>query len=115
MDAGGGQGVLGRLRSAIARALFAERERPGRGWREPSTRPPALLDDSRLADPPRRPRREPDRLDEAAVIAAHRERALRRVAAAAGEACDDWSQGLDVDDAMLRLRAELQSAAEFDA
>jgi hypothetical protein len=55
----------------------------------------------------------PAAIDEAAVMRRERERALARVAAAAGEACDDWARGLDVDEAMLRLRAELRSAAEF--
>ena len=52
-------------------------------------------------------------MDEAAVIRRQRERALARVAVAAGEACEDWARGLDVDEAMVRLRAELRSAAEF--
>ena len=53
--------------------------------------------------------------DETAVMAAQHERALRRVAVAANEACEDWERGLDVDEAMVRLRAELQTAAEYEA
>ena len=48
-------------------------------------------------------------------MAAQHERALRRVAAAANEACEDWERGLDIDEAMIRLRAELQTAAEYEA
>jgi hypothetical protein len=71
----------------------------------------------RLFALPPRPRRARDggplQIDEATVMRRQRERALARVAVAAGEACDDWERGLDVDEAMLRLRAELRSAAEF--
>jgi hypothetical protein len=71
----------------------------------------------RLFALPPRPRRARDRgpveIDEAAVMRRQRERTLARVAVAAGEACDDWERGLDVDEAMRRLRAELRSAAEF--
>jgi hypothetical protein len=52
-------------------------------------------------------------LDERRIMAQQRQRALARVAAAASEACEDWARGIDVDEAMLRLRAELRSAAEF--
>lgn len=49
------------------------------------------------------------------LFARQRERMLRRVAAAAELACEERSLGLDVDDAMRRLRAELRTAAEFEA
>jgi hypothetical protein len=52
-------------------------------------------------------------LDERALMAPHRERALHRVAVAAADACEDWSRGGDLDVAMTRLRAELRTAAEF--
>jgi hypothetical protein len=62
--------------------------------------------------PQARRRRPP--LDERGIMAAHHERALRRVAEAAQVACEDWSLGLDVDEAMARLQAELRTAAEFE-
>jgi hypothetical protein len=115
-DARGGHRVLGRLRSAIARAFAGSEREPGsRTWEALAPQPRSALEESRRREHQLRLKRERDRAAEAAVMAAHRERALRRVAAAAGDACEDWSQGLDLDEAMLRLRAELQSAAEFDA
>lgn len=106
--------MLGRLRNALARALFVEREPRERAWSGPAPPRPAVRTEASSPERPLRSRREADAHRETAVIAAHRERALRRVAAAASDACEDWSQGLDVDEAMIRLRAELQSAAEFD-
>ncbi len=53
-------------------------------------------------------------LDEAAALAPHLERALRRVAAAAEEVCESWAAGLDLDEPVERLRAELRVAAEFE-
>jgi hypothetical protein len=105
--------MLGRLRSALARAFFADPQPEPRMRREPGTSL-VLLDDT-VRPSVLRTRREPPPLDEEEIMAAQRERALRRVAVAATEACDDWARGLDVDDAMIRLRAELQTAAEYDA
>ena len=53
-------------------------------------------------------------LDEAAALAPHLERALRRVAAAAEEVCESWAAGLDLDEPVERLRAELRVAGEFE-
>jgi hypothetical protein len=106
-------GVIGRLRSALARALFADPQPEPRARREPG-KSLVLLDDA-VRPTVLRTRREQPPLNEAEIMAAQRERALRRVAAAATEACDDWARGLDLDDAMIRLRAELQTAAEYEA
>jgi hypothetical protein len=106
-------GMLGRLRNALARALFADPQVEPRTRREPGAS--LVLLEHTVRPPAVRTRREPPPLDEAEIMAAQRERALRRVAAAATEACDDWARGLDLDDAMIRLKAELQTAAEYDA
>ena len=119
IEHGGGriEGVLGRLRHALAHAFSGERLPRERTRYEPARSARAVL------EPPGRirGRGEPDKAhaasltDETAVMAAQHERALRRVAVAANEACEDWERGLDVDEAMLRLRAELQTAAEYEA
>ena len=111
------EGVLGRLRHALAHAFSGERLPRERTGYEPAHGARAVLEPSGRT----RSRREPGGrhsaalTDETAVMTAQHERALRRVAGAANEACDDWERGLDVDEAMLRLRAELQTAAEYEA
>jgi hypothetical protein len=54
------------------------------------------------------------RREERRIIASHRQRALERVLEAAEAACDDWAQGLDLDEAMRALQAELYTASEFE-
>jgi hypothetical protein len=115
--AGRTEGVLGRLRHALVHAFSGERLPRDRTGYERAHGARGLL------EPPgrTRSRREPGDghatalTDEAAVMAAQHERALRRVAVAANEACEDWERGLDIDEAMVRLRAELQTAAEYEA
>ena len=117
MQPDGSTVCLGRLRHALAHAFSGERLPRDRTGYEPADGARAVL------EPPgrTRSRRQPGErhaaalTDETAVMAAQHERALRRVAVAANEACEDWERGLDVDEAMLRLRAELQTAAEYEA
>jgi hypothetical protein len=87
--------ALARLRTAVVRGLWLRRN----------------------GDSPRssKSRRRRPALDERRIMAVHHERALRRVAEAAHTACEDWSLGLDVDEAMSRLQAELRTAAEFES
>ena len=100
------EGVLGRLRHALAHAFSGERLPRERTRYQPArTRGRRELGEGHGAA----------LTDGTAVMAAQHERALRRVAVAANEACEDWERGLDVDEAMLRLRAELQTAAEYEA
>jgi hypothetical protein len=111
------EGVLGRLRHALTHRFSGERRPRERASWEPRHGSSDVVEATRRPRDRREPgeRRAFSPADERAVMAAQHERALRRVAAAAGEVCEDWERGLDVDEAISRLRSELQTAAEYEA